>query len=101
MADEECAAKLALLRTASSAGERNQLANTWSLQLELLHKDLGEQLQLLLEADDYQFLDDLVEVASCRRKSAAFVFPRSRPGSSYQGGRHRHAGNGASGHGVC
>ncbi len=62
VADEECAAKLALFRTASSAGERNQLANTWSLQLELLHKDLGEQLQLLLEADDYQFLDDLVEV---------------------------------------
>lgn len=54
MADEECAAKLALFRTASPAGERNQLANTWSLQLELLHKDLGEQLQLpSVEADDY------------------------------------------------
>ncbi len=62
VANEECTAKFAQLRTASSAGERNQLANTWSLQLELLHKGLGEQLKLLLEADDYHFLDDLVDM---------------------------------------
>ncbi|MEN9367395.1 MAG: hypothetical protein RL489_1753 [Pseudomonadota bacterium] len=62
VADEERTSKFALFRTASSAGERNQLANTWSLQLELLHKNLGEQLQLLLEADDYHFLDDLVDM---------------------------------------
>ncbi len=62
VADEEHAAKFALFRAVSSAGERNQLANTWSLQLELLQKGLSEQLQLLLEADDYHLLDDLLEV---------------------------------------
>jgi len=62
LADKERATKFTLFRTASSAGERDQLANTWSLQLELLHRSLGEQLQLLLEADDYHFLTDLVDV---------------------------------------
>lgn len=60
VADEKCAAKFARFRTASSASERNQLANTWSLELELLHKGLGDQLQLLLEADEYHFLNGLV-----------------------------------------
>lgn len=62
VADEKSVAKFALFRTASSAGERNKLANTRSLQLELLHKGLGEQLQLLLEADDYHFINDLVDM---------------------------------------
>jgi hypothetical protein len=74
VADVECAAKFALFRTASSAGERNQLANTWSLQLELLHKGLGEQLQLLLEADDYHFLDDLIEMVRPADASQLHLF---------------------------
>jgi hypothetical protein len=60
--DEERTSKFTLFRTASLADENNQLANTWSLQLELLHKGLGEQLQLLLEADNYRFLDDLLDM---------------------------------------
>lgn len=74
VADEERSAKFTLFRTASSAGERNMLANTWSLQLELLHKGLCEQLQLLLEAHDYHFLHDLVDMVQPAQASQLSSF---------------------------
>ena len=36
------------------------IANSWCLQMELLHKQLPEQLSLLLVAQDYHFLHDLM-----------------------------------------
>lgn len=50
------------LRTASADPERDALANTWCLQLELMHKPLNEQLQLLVDTSNFYFLTDLVAV---------------------------------------
>lgn len=50
------------LRTVSADPKRDEFANTWCLQLELLHKPLKEQLQLLLDASNFYFLTDLVAV---------------------------------------
>lgn len=74
VADEELCAKFGVFRIASSSRNRNQLANTWSLQLELLHKSLGEQLHLLLQAEEYHFLTDLVAVVRPAKANELRVF---------------------------
>lgn len=56
------ASAFAALRTSSVDLQRDEPANTWCLQLELLHKPLREQLQLLLSATNFYFLTDLVAV---------------------------------------
>jgi len=50
------------LRTLSADPQRDKPANTWCLQLELQHKPLKEQLQLLLSATNFYFFSDLVAV---------------------------------------
>jgi hypothetical protein len=62
VAYEAQASAFSALRTASAAPERDELANTWCLQLELLHKPLKAQLQLLVDASEFYFLPDLVAV---------------------------------------
>jgi hypothetical protein len=62
VAHEAQASAFSALRTASQAPERDELANTWCLQLELIHKPLKAQLQLLFDASDFYFLTDLVAV---------------------------------------
>ena len=69
VAHEAQASAFSALRTASADPERDELANTWCLQLELLHKPLNEQLQLLVDASNFHFLTDLVAVV--RPASAA------------------------------
>lgn len=56
------ASSFAELRTSSVDPQRDEPANTWCLQLELLHKPLKEQLQLLLSATNFYFLTDLLAV---------------------------------------
>ncbi len=48
------------LRTRSKLVTHEHIANSWCLQMELLHKQLPEQLSLLLVAQDYHFLHDLM-----------------------------------------
>lgn len=60
VADKAHASAFNTLRTASTAPTQDELANTWCLQLELLHKPLNEQLQLLVDAPNFYFLIDLV-----------------------------------------
>lgn len=62
VAHEVQAQAFSALRTASADPERNELANTWCLQLELLHQPLKQQLQLLVDNADFYFLTDLVAV---------------------------------------
>ncbi len=62
VAHEAQASAFSALRTVSADPERDKLANTWCLQLELLHKPLNEQLQLLVDASNFSFLTDLVAV---------------------------------------
>lgn len=62
VAQEAQASAFAALRTSSVDPQRDELSNTWCLQLELLHKPLTEQLQLLLSATNFYFLTDLVAV---------------------------------------
>ncbi|WP_447774811.1 hypothetical protein [Variovorax boronicumulans] len=62
VAQEAQASAFAVLRTSSVDPQRDELANTWCLQLELLHKPLKEQLQLFLSATNFYFLTDLVAV---------------------------------------
>ncbi|MFZ6760398.1 hypothetical protein ACO0K9_24610 [Undibacterium sp. Ji50W] len=69
VANEAQASAFSALRTGSEDTERDKPANTWCLQLELLHKPLKEQLQLLLDASNFYFLVDLVAVV--RPASAA------------------------------
>ncbi len=61
VAHEAQASAFSTLRTAS-ADEHDELANAWCLQLELLHKPLNQQLQLLVDASNFYFLEDLVAV---------------------------------------
>lgn len=69
VAHEGQASAFSALRTVSVDPERDELANTWCLQLELLHKPLDKQLQLLIEASNFCFLTDLV--ATVRSATAA------------------------------
>lgn len=62
VAHEAQASAFSTLRTASADPERDEYANTWCLQLELLLKPLNEQLQLLVDASNFYFLTDLVAV---------------------------------------
>jgi len=62
VAQEAQASAFAALRTSSVDPQRDAIANTWSLQMELLHKPLKEQLQLLLSTTNFYFLTDLVAV---------------------------------------
>lgn len=62
VAHEEQASAFSTLRTMIAAPGRDELANTWCLQLELLHKPLHEQLQLLVDASNFHFVTDLVAV---------------------------------------
>jgi hypothetical protein len=62
VAHEGQASAFSALRTASADTERDELANTWCLQMELLHKPLNEQLQSLVNAPNFRFLMDLVAV---------------------------------------
>jgi hypothetical protein len=62
VAHEPQASAFSALRTANADPERDKPANTWCLQLELLHKPLNEQLQLLVDASNFYFLTDLVAV---------------------------------------
>jgi hypothetical protein len=62
VAQEVQASAFTALRTSSIDPQRDEPANTWCLQLELLHKPLKEQLQLLLSATNFYFLTDLVAV---------------------------------------
>lgn len=69
VAHEVQASAFSALRTVSADSNRDEAANAWCLQLELLHKPLNEQLQLLVEASNFNFLTDLVAVV--RSASAA------------------------------
>lgn len=69
VAQEGQASAFSVLRTVSGDPEQDELANTWCLQLELLHKPLDKQLQLLIEASNFCFLTDLV--ATVRSATAA------------------------------
>lgn len=62
VAQETQASSFTGLRTSSVDPQRDETANTWCLQLELLHMPLKEQLQLLLSATKFYFLTDLVAV---------------------------------------
>lgn len=62
VAHEAQASAFSALRTASADPEWDETANTWCLQLELLHKPLNQQLQLLVDASNFYFLTDLVAV---------------------------------------
>lgn len=62
VAHEAQASAFSVLRTVSADPERDKPANTWCLQLELLHKPLNEQLQLLIDASNFHFLTDLITV---------------------------------------
>ncbi len=62
VAQEAQTSAFSALRTASADPQRNEPANTWCLQLELLHKPLKEQLELLVNATNFYFLTDLVAV---------------------------------------
>ncbi|CAN7740356.1 hypothetical protein [Variovorax sp. LjRoot178] len=62
--------RFADLRTRSKLASYEQHANTWCLQLEMLHKPLAEQLSLLHAAEDFYFTTDLmavVRVATAQR----------------------------------
>lgn len=88
VAREQHAAEFETFRLASTAGERNKHANTWSLQLELQHKSLGEQLHILLKAEDYHFLNDLAAMvrpaeASELRSYFQAVGPTERDKAAY------------------
>ena len=78
VAHEAQASAFSALRTASADPERDKPANTWCLQLELLHKPLSEQLQLLVGASDFYFLTDLVAVV---RSATAAAKPSADPPS--------------------
>lgn len=54
--------KFAGLRTRSKLASYERHANTWCLQLEILHKPLAAQLSLLLATDDFYFTTDLMAV---------------------------------------
>ncbi|WP_175760752.1 hypothetical protein [Burkholderia ambifaria] len=62
VASEAQASAFRALRTMSADPKRDQPANTWCLQLELLYKPLNEQLQLLVDTSNFYFLTDLVAV---------------------------------------
>ena len=62
VAHEGQASAFSALRVASADTERDELANTWCLQMELLHKPLNEQLRSLVNAPNFRFLMDLVAV---------------------------------------
>lgn len=62
VAHEAQASAFSALRISSADPQRDEPANTWCLQLELLHKPLREQLQLLLTATNFYFLTDMVAV---------------------------------------
>lgn len=68
VAQDAQASAFSALRALSVDPERDKVANTRCLQLELLHKPLREQMQMLLSATSFYFLTDLVTVlrqASC------------------------------------
>ena len=50
------------LRMRSKLALHENHANTWCLQLELLHKSLPEQLSVLLSAEDFYYTTDLMAV---------------------------------------
>ncbi len=62
VAHEEQASTFGTLRAVSADPMRDKFSNAWCLQLELLHKPLDEQLQLLVDASDFYFFTDLVAV---------------------------------------
>jgi hypothetical protein len=61
--------KFGPLRTLSVAPSEETWANTFALEMELLHKPLTEQLSALLSAKDYHFTESLLDVV--RPASAA------------------------------
>lgn len=76
---EAQASKFAALRTSSAHPQRDELANTWCLQLELLYKPLNEQLQLLLLASNFYFLTDLVAVVQSASSTELHDFIVANP----------------------
>lgn len=76
VAHEAQASAFSALRTASAAPERDELANTWCLQFELLHKPLKAQLQLLVDASDFYLLPDLIAVVRSATAAELYDFLR-------------------------
>ncbi|MDO3617466.1 hypothetical protein Q3O97_16580 [Ralstonia pseudosolanacearum] len=73
VAREAEASAFSALRSESNADpKRDAVANAWCLQLELLHKPLNEQLQLLMDASNFYFLTNLVAVV--RSATAAELY---------------------------
>jgi hypothetical protein len=68
-ADAAVCEKFGLLRTRSVAPKEETWANTFALEMELLHKPLSEQLSTLLGAKNYHFTESLLDVV--RPASAA------------------------------
>lgn len=77
VAHEAQASAFSTLRTASSDPKRDEFANTWCLQLELLHKPLNQQLQQLVDASNFYFLTDLVAVVSSATTAELHDFLRA------------------------
>lgn len=62
VADAAVGEQFGLLRTRSVAPSEENWANTYALEMELLHKLLPEQLTTLLHAKDYYFTESLLDV---------------------------------------
>ncbi|MGC3965147.1 MAG: hypothetical protein QM803_18020 [Rhodocyclaceae bacterium] len=77
VAHEAQASAFCALRKLSTDPKRDELANTWCLQLELLHMPLNEQLQLLLDAPNFYFLTDLVAVVRSATAEELLEFLRA------------------------
>lgn len=62
LVEPEDLAALRSLRTTTKLESYEQIANTFCLQLEILHMDVEQQLEHLLYAGDYHSTNDLLEV---------------------------------------
>lgn len=79
VAQEAEAHAFTALRTSSIDAQRDELANTWCLQLELLHQPFKDQLQRLLSARNFYFFTDLVAVVRPASSSELHDFINSNP----------------------
>jgi len=62
------------LRTRTNLSTHEQIANTWALQVELLHKSLEEQLAVLVSAECHYYTMDLMAVIRSATASQLLSF---------------------------